>query len=176
MQTFSIFSNVVATEFVSLKKQLLHEQLLQAASAARHSCSRLVALQCQERWDYAEEKERLAATRNPASHFIRKQSLAFSILCEHFLHIRLLVISPCGKKMKALELGYTQHLHTFKPYFLLFHLISYLHCYGQVLSSQAMSGIPPLTILLVQHFVQQLLFNTLAWMVWAKGMWLEHRM
>lgn len=112
MQTFSIFSNVVATEFVSLKEQLLHEQLLQAASAAGLSCSRLVALQCQERWDYAEEKERLAATRNPASHFIRKQTLAFSILCENFLHISLLVISPCGKKDESLGIRvYTASPH-----------------------------------------------------------------
>lgn len=63
----------MATELVSLMEQLLHEQLLQAASACGLSYSRLAALQCQERENYVEEEERLPIARKPASPFIRKQ-------------------------------------------------------------------------------------------------------
>lgn len=149
MQTLSICSSVVATEFVSLMEQLLHEQLLQAASACGLSYSRLAALQCQEREDYVEAIGRLAVARKPAIPFIRKQCLTYSTLCNHLLHTRLLVNLPCGKKMSALEM----RACTASPYLLtLFgslppHLI--LHPYSQAFPSRATSGILPLTVTLV---------------------------
>lgn len=41
---------------------------------------------------------------NPACPFIRKQCLTYSILCDHLLHIRLLVILLRGQRMSALEI------------------------------------------------------------------------
>lgn len=59
VQTFGICSSVVAIEFVSLMEQLLHEQLLQGASACGLSYSRLAGLWCEEREDCVEERVRL---------------------------------------------------------------------------------------------------------------------
>jgi len=133
-------------------EQLLHEQLLQAASARGLSYSRLAALWCQEREDYVEEKERLAVAREPASPFMKKQCLTYSILCDHLLHARLLVILLYGQRMSALEIracAESPHLLTLfaslPP-----HLIS--HLYSQALPSRAASGIPPLTAIFVGSF------------------------
>lgn len=115
---------------MGLMEELLPEQLLPATSACGLGCSKLAALQCQEREDCMEEKERLAIARKTASIFIRKHCLTYPDLCSHLVAGDLCCVSKDWVPQKL------EHALIPTP----FHLISLssllhltLHPYSQAL-------------------------------------------
>lgn len=149
-------------------EQLLHEQLLQTAAACGLCYSRLAALQCQEREDYVQEKERLVVARKPASPFIRKQCLTYPVVCDNLLHTRLLVILLCGQRMSTLEI----RACTASPHLLT--LFASLPPPSHIAPLQP--GTPFLSNLWDSTADSSICLTFLSWTARAKGMWPEHSM